>query len=164
MKKESKGNQAKYVELNLFPEEKEDHQKDSISSEDMESDTSPDKEYDLTDLFERLSKSAFRSRFHLSKKDKEYIAEKGLATIRKHAEDFVAKRLAPAVIPNDGKQTPMRGHPVFIAQHACACCCRGCLHKWYHVPMGRELTENEQERIVKLLMAWIARQLDCDTR
>ena len=99
MKKESKVNQAKYVELNLFPEEKEDHQKDSISSEDMESDTSPDKEYDLTDLFERLSKSAFRSRFHLSKKDKEYIAEKGLATIRKHAEDFVAKRLAPAVIP-----------------------------------------------------------------
>ena len=109
MKKESKGNQAKYVELNLFPEEKEDHQKDSISSENMESDTSPDKEYDLTDLFERLSKSTFRSRFHLSKKDKEYIAEKGLATIRKHAEDFVAKRLAPAVIPNDGKQTPMRG-------------------------------------------------------
>lgn len=108
MKKESKVNQAKYVELNLFPEEEEDHQKDSISSEDMESDTSPDKEYDLTDLFERLSKSAFRSRFHLSKKDKEYIAEKGLATIRKHAEDFVAKRLAPAVIPNDGKQTPMK--------------------------------------------------------
>ena len=109
MEQESKVNQAKYVELNLFPEEKEDHQKDSISSEDMESETSPDKEYDLTDLFERLSKSAFRSRFHLSKKDKEYIAEKGLATIRKHAEDFVAKRLAPAVIPNDGKQTPMRG-------------------------------------------------------
>ena len=109
MKKESKANQAKYVELNLFPEETEDHQKDSISSEDMESETSPDKEYDLTDLFERLSKSTFRSRFHLSKKDKEYIAEKGLATIRKHAEDFVAKRLAPAVIPNDGKQTPMEG-------------------------------------------------------
>ena len=77
MKKDSKGNQAKYVELNLFPEEIEDHQKDSISSENMESDTSPDKEYDLTDLFERLSKSTFRSRFHLSKRDNEYIAEKG---------------------------------------------------------------------------------------
>ena len=162
MKKDSKGNQAKYVELNLFPEEIEDHQKDSVSSDSKENHTSSDKEYDLTDLFERLSGSAFRSRFHLSKKDKEYIAEKGLATIRKHAEDFVAKRLAPAVIPNDGKQTPMCGHPVFIAQHACACCCRGCLHKWYHVPVGRELTENEQERIVKLLMAWIERQLDCD--
>ena len=95
MKKESKVNQAKYVELNLCPEEIEDHQKNSISSEDMESDTSPDKEYDLTDLFARLSKSTFRSRFHLSKRDKDYIPEKGLATIRKHAEDFVAKRLAP---------------------------------------------------------------------
>ena len=105
MKKDSKVSQTKYVELNLFPEEIEEHQKDSISSESKENHTSSDKEYDLTDLFERLSGSAFRSRFHLSKKDKEYIAEKGLATIRKHAEDFVAKRLAPAVIPNDGKQT-----------------------------------------------------------
>ncbi len=114
MKKDSRANHARYVELNLFSEEKEDHQKDSVSSENKEKHTSPDKEYDLTDLFERLSKSAFRSRFHLSKRDKEYIAEKGLETIRKHAKDFVAKRLAPAVIPNDGKQTPMRGHPVFI--------------------------------------------------
>ena len=123
MKKDSRANHARYVELNLFPEEKEDYQKDTVSSENEENHTSPDKEYDLTGLFERLSKSAFRSRFHLSKRDKEYIAEKGLETIRKHAEDFVAKRLAPAVIPNDGKQTPMRGHPVFIAQHATGCCC-----------------------------------------
>ena len=107
MKKDSRANHAKYVELNLFPEEKEDYQKDTVSSENEENHTSPDKEYDLTGLFERLSKSAFRSRFHLSKRDKEYIAEKGLETIRKHAEDFVAKRLAPAVIPNDGKQTWM---------------------------------------------------------
>ena len=91
-------------------------------------------------------------------------ADKGLETIQRHAADFIRTRLAPASIPNDGKQTPMRGHPVFIAQHACACCCRGCLHKWYHVPVGRELTENEQERIVKLLMAWIERQLDCDMK
>ena len=78
--------------------------------------SSENKEYDLTNLFERLAKSDFRSRFHLSKKDREYVMEKGLPTIRKHADDFVAKRLAPAVIPNDGKQTPMRGHPVFLAQ------------------------------------------------
>ena len=118
------------------------------------------------ELFAALAKSAFRSRFHLKGKDLEYAKEKGCEVLRRHAADFVRKRLAaPAsLMKNDGKQTPMRGHPVFIAQHACACCCRGCLHKWYHVPVGRELTENEQERIVKLLMAWIARQLDCDTR
>lgn len=106
----------------------------------------------------KLNRSKFRSGFHLSEKDIEYIDEKGLDLIRSHAADFVAKRLAPAVIPNDGKQTPMRGHPVFIAQHACACCCRGCLNKWYRVPQGRALTENEQGRIVKLLMTWIERE------
>ena len=106
----------------------------------------------------KLHRSKFRSGFHLSKKGIEYIDEKGLDLIRSHAADFVAERLAPAVIPNDGKQTPMRGHPVFVAQHACACCCRGCLNKWYRVPQGRALTENEQGRIVKLLMTWIERE------
>ena len=116
-----------YIQLNLFAEEGE--QNDSSLSADF----SADKEYDITKLFEKLSKYNFRSRFHLSTKDKEYIAAKGLATICKHAEDFVAKRLAPAVIPNDGRQTPMRGHPVFVAQHATATCCRGCLEKWHHI-------------------------------
>lgn len=107
----------------------------------------------------RLQQSAFRAKFHLSEKDRQYIMDKGMETIQHHAADFIRTRLAPAIIPNDGKQTPMRGHPVFIAQHACACCCRSCLNKWYHVPMGRELTEDEQKRIVRLLMAWIERQL-----
>jgi exodeoxyribonuclease V alpha subunit len=87
------------------------------------------------------------------------VREKGMNVIRSHACDFVRQRLAPAVIPNDGKQTPMRGHPVFLAQHACACCCRGCLEKWYHVPRGTELTPRQQEQIVNLLMAWIAREM-----
>ena len=115
-------------------------------------------------LFARLARSTFRSRFRLGGKERQYCLDKGPEVIDRHAADFIRQRLAPAAPINDGKQTPMRGHPVFIAQHACACCCRGCLHKWYHVPVGRELTENEQERIVKLLMAWIERQLDCDTR
>lgn len=78
--------------------------------------------------------------------------------IRSHAEDFVRTRLAPKYIPNDGKQTPMRGHPVFIAQHACACCCRGCLNKWYRVARDKQLNEVEQQKIVNLLMAWIERE------
>ena len=106
----------------------------------------------------RLKKSQFRARFHLSEKDKKYINEKGMDEIRKHAVDFIAKRLAPAFIANDGKQTPMRGHPVFVAQHACACCCRGCLNKWYKVPKSVGLTEDQQERIVNLLMAWIEKE------
>ena len=141
--------QHKYIQLDLF-QEAEDNEKELESSAGQE--------YDLTDLFARLAKSDFRSRFHLTKKDKEYIAQKGLPTIRRHAEDFIAKRLAPAVIPNDGKQTPMRGHPVFLAQHATGCCCRGCFYKWHHIPAGRELTNEEQQYAVAVLMAWIETQ------
>lgn len=141
--------QHKYIQLDLF-QEAEDNEKELESSAGQE--------YDLTDLFARLAKSDFRSRFHLTKKDKEYIAQKGLPTIRRHAEDFIAKRLAPAVIPNDGKQTPMRGHPVFLAQHATGCCCRGCFYKWHHIPAGRELTKEEQQYAVAVLMAWIETQ------
>ena len=114
----------------------------------------------IDEALDKLQTSAFRAGFHLADKDRIYIREKGMDTIRRHAQDFIRKRLAPAVIPNDGKQTPMHGHPVFLAQHACACCCRGCLNKWYHVPKGIELNERQQEKIVNLLMAWIERQMD----
>lgn len=108
---------------------------------------------------EKLSRSKFRSSFHLKEKDREYVRQKGMDTIRRHAEDFVSQKLAPAYPKNDGKQTPMHGHPVFIAQHACACCCRGCLNKWYRVPKGVPLTEVQQEKIVNLLMTWIEKEM-----
>lgn len=107
----------------------------------------------------KLSRSKFRSSFHLNERDRAYVREKGMDTIRQHAYDFVLTRLAPAMPENDGKQTPMKGHPVFKAQHACACCCRGCLEKWYRVPKGTELTEVQQEKIVNLLMAWIEEEM-----
>lgn len=107
----------------------------------------------------KLSKSSFRGSFHLSQKDLAYIDEKGMDTIREHCKTFVETRLAPAYIKNDGKQTPMRGHPVFVAQHACACCCRGCLNKWYRVEKGKQLTTLQQEKIVNLLMAWIEKEV-----
>ena len=113
----------------------------------------------IEEALDRLAQSKFRGSFHLTAKDRAYIEEKGLDTIRVHAQDFVRTRLAPAVIKNDGKQTPMRGHPVFVAQHACACCCRGCLNQWYRVEKGKELTPLQQEKIVNLMMAWIQREL-----
>ncbi len=113
----------------------------------------------MDDIFERLAKSDFRSRFKLKDKDKLYIKEKGLETIRRHAGDFIAKRIAPAIIPNDGKQTPMKGHPVFIAQHATACCCRKCINKWHKIPYDRALSEKEQKYLVNIIMQWIERQM-----
>ena len=118
----------------------------------------------LRAALERLKTSPCRARFHLSEQDKAYIDPKGLQVIRSHAAEFVAMRLAPAYPQKDGKQTPMRGHPVFVAQHACACCCRGCLEKWYQVPRGRALTEQEQRGIVNLLMAWILVEYQAEQR
>ena len=94
----------------------------------------------MEDILLKLSKSKFRSSFHLKDKDKIYIKDKGMDKIKEHAYDFISKRLAPDIIENDGKQTPMRGHPVFIAQHATATCCRGCLYKWHHIPKNKELS------------------------
>ncbi|WP_302385509.1 DUF4186 domain-containing protein [uncultured Alistipes sp.] len=113
---------------------------------------------EFEELFARLARSEFRSRFRLGPAEAAYAERKGAETLRRHAEDFVRTRLAPAVIPNDGRQTPMRGHPVFIAQHATACCCRKCLEKWHRIPAGRELSAAEQRYVVAVLMAWIGRQ------
>ena len=115
--------------------------------------------HDYSVAFARLARSKFRSRFHLSAFEKSLVNEKGLATIRAHCEDFIRTRLAPANPPNDGKQTPMRGHSVFKAQHACACCCRDCLAKWWKVPHGVAIPEDRQSGIVNFLMAWIEREM-----
>lgn len=111
------------------------------------------------DILQKLSLSDFRHRFHLSEKDKAYILAKGFGTIKKHAQDFIAKRIAPANLTNDGKQTPMRGHPVFVAQHATACCCRQCIYKWHRFSPHGSLNEEQQSYLVGLIMAWIEKQM-----
>ena len=116
-------------------------------------------EREIDEVFFRLAKSKFRSRFHLSDKDKNYVLEKGLDVIRQHAYDFVSHRLAMRDISNDGKQTPMRGHPVFIAQHATATCCRGCLFKWHHIPMNKELSNDEINYVIRVIMKWIENEV-----
>ena len=116
-------------------------------------------EYILEEILNRLSKSEFRSKFKLNPKDKKYIIAKGLDTIKKHAYDFINNRLALYPTPNDGKQTPMRGHPVFIAQHATATCCRNCLYKWYKIPKNRILNNKETNFIVDIIMLWIKKNL-----
>ena len=110
-------------------------------------------------LLERLKQSKFRNSFHLKEKDKIYIQQKGLVVIKSHAYDFIKKRLAPKELPNDGKQTPMRGHPVFIAQHATATCCRECLYKWHKIPKNKELSEMEINYIVEVIMTWIMNEI-----
>ena len=112
------------------------------------------------EILKALAGSRFRAGFRLGQKDRSYIDKKGLGTISSHAYDFVKTRLAPAWPKNDGRQTPMKNHPVFIAQHATATCCRGCLNKWHRISKGKPLSEKEVAYVVELIMAWIERQLD----
>lgn len=111
-------------------------------------------------IIDKLSKSKFRSSFKLKEKDIDYINKKGMEEIEKHAYKFIIERLAGDIILNDGKQTPMKGHPVFIAEHATATCCRNCLFKWHHIPQNRKLTEEEIQYIVSVIMTWIKKQYD----
>jgi predicted Fe-S protein YdhL (DUF1289 family) len=110
---------------------------------------------DLDDLFAALARSRFRASFRLSARDAKYLQDKGLPTVLAHARDFVGRRLAPAEPLNDGRQTPFRGHPVFVAQHATATCCRGCLQKWHGIAKGGELTAPEQAHVVAALERWL---------
>lgn len=107
----------------------------------------------------KLSKSKFRNSFHLKIKDKEYVKSKGIETIKAHAYDFINKRLKDNNIKNDGKQTPFKGHPVFIAQHATACCCRGCLYKWHNIQPNVILNEEHINYIVSLIIEWIEKEM-----
>jgi hypothetical protein len=113
---------------------------------------------DLDDLFAALTRSQFRQRFRLGAKDKAYLEDKGLSTVLAHANDFIGQRLAPAAPKNDGRQTPWKGHPVFVAQHATATCCRGCLEKWHRIEKGRALTADEQAHVVSAIERWLRDQ------
>ena len=108
-------------------------------------------------MLETLAKSKFRSSFKLGKKYIDYIDKVGLVKIKSHAKDFIEKRLAVKPL-NDGHQTPYKGHPVFIAQHATATCCRKCLNKWYKIAENKTLTEDEITSILNIIMKWIEKQ------
>ena len=110
---------------------------------------------DLGEIFSALERSAFRRGFSLGIKEREYLEKKGMETVLAHAADFIDRRLAPASPANDGRQTPFKGHPVFVAQHATATSCRSCLEKWHEIPQGRELTPEERRHVVNAISMWL---------
>lgn len=112
----------------------------------------------IKNILNRLSKSKFRSSFHLKDKDILYIEDKGIDKIRNHAYDFVTKRLADTSNVTDGKQTPMKGHPVFIAQHATGTCCKRCLEKWHYISKNKNLTDDDIKYVVDIIMSWIEKE------
>ena len=111
----------------------------------------------LDELFAALARSKFRARFRLNAAETEYLRDHGLERVMQHAADLIGQRLAPARPKNDGKQTPWKGHPVFVAQHATATCCRTCLQKWHKIPKGLALTGAQQAYVLKVLKQWLER-------
>ena len=114
---------------------------------------------DVDEVFLRLASSRFRSRFKLRAKEREYLNRKGLEVILEHGRDFIEQRLAPAAPENDGKQTPMGKHPIFVAQHATGTCCRGCLEKWHAIPKGRPLSPEEKTYVLGAVSRWLRAQM-----
>ena len=109
----------------------------------------------IEDLLDSLSKSKFRGSFHLNKKMKNYVKEKGFDKIKSDARDLITKRIAPKNPNNDGKQTPMRQvHPVFIAQHA--------TDRIHGIKKEHKLSSEEIEYVVNTLMLWIQREMSKD--
>jgi hypothetical protein len=114
---------------------------------------------ELDALLERLARQQFRARFHLRGRERSTAELRGLPTMRQHAAELIGDRLAPAAPYKDGKQTPYRGHPVFVAQHATATCCRTCLNRWHEIPQGRSLSREERAYVVDVIARWIEREL-----
>lgn len=114
----------------------------------------------INNKLDSLSKFKFRSSFKLSYKDRKYVIDNGIDKIIEHAYNFVNERLVLFDIYSDGKQTPMKNHPVFIAQHATGTCCRGCLSKWHGIEKCKKLTDNEVNYIVSIIIAWIIREMN----
>ena len=106
-----------------------------------------------------VARHPFRAKFHLRGRDRATAQRDGPAAIRRHADELITKRLAPAEPYQDGRQTPYRGHPVFVAQHATATCCRTCLLRWHEIPKGRELTAEERAYVVEVIFRWIQREM-----
>ena len=106
-----------------------------------------------------VARHPFRAKFHLRGRDRATAQRSGPAAIRRHADELITKRLAPAEPDKDGRQTPYRGHPVFVAQHATATCCRTCLLRWHQIPKGRELTAEERAYVVGVIFRWIQREM-----
>ncbi len=114
--------------------------------------------FEIDNIFLKLSNSRFRSKFYLRSRERRIIFDKGLDGIEKDTYQILDKRIRK-LASNDGRQTPWNGHPVFVAQHGTAICCRGCMEKWYGVGRDIVLSERELWFFVDLIMEWIVRKL-----
>jgi hypothetical protein len=113
----------------------------------------------IDEVFRKLAVSSFRRKFRLQGRELAYLEMWGLPHVMKQAAELIRARLAPAEPKNDGRQTPWRNHPVFVAQHATATCCRGCLEKVHGISKGHELDGDELNHVLATIDRWLQSQL-----
>ena len=109
----------------------------------------------LDEAFRRLAGSRFRQKFRLRGRELAYLETWGIDKVMRDAGKLIGERLAPAAPRNDGRQTPWGNHPVFVAQHATATCCRGCLEKVHEIAKGHALTEEERAHVLGAIRRWL---------
>lgn len=110
---------------------------------------------DIQSVLAAVAASEYRRRYTLSTTEKSQLRIAGLAKLMKQAEEIIEKQIAPERPVNDGTQTPKKGHPIHVAQHATATCCRRCLAKWHDIPVGHALTRNESDHVLAVLRGWL---------
>ena len=114
---------------------------------------------DWSALKKKLADDGRLESFVLGEPEQEYVTSRGMEILRLHATDFVNKRIAPAHPKNDGRQTPAKGHPVFIAQHATGCNDRESLEKFFGIKKGTELSAKQVDLVVDVILRWIEEHL-----
>ena len=114
---------------------------------------------EIDERIDRASARPFGRRFRLRGRERATAELRGPQTMRAHAAEIIAERLAPAEPRNDGRQTPYRNHPVFVAQHATATCCRTCLEAWHGIAKGQRLDRGQRAYVVEVIGRWIDREL-----
>ena len=113
---------------------------------------------DLDEAFRRIAASSFRRKFRLQGRELAYLQTWGLPHVMRQAEEILRTRVAPELPKNDGRQTPWRNHPVFVAQHATGTCCRGCIEKTYGIAKGHALTDDELRHVLAAIERWLSSQ------
>ena len=113
----------------------------------------------IEEVFSKLNKTGRISNFSLGDAEIEYVSSRGIEILRLHATDFIQKRIAPKEPKNDGYQTPAKGHPVFLAQHACGCNDIDSVEQFFGFKKGSLLKEKEVNLIVDVIVSWLEDQI-----
>ncbi|MCL7451690.1 MAG: DUF4186 domain-containing protein [Anaerolineae bacterium] len=113
---------------------------------------------DAAFVFESLKYELVRHHYwhkSIDLKAMNHARRKGRQGLREAARHRLKKYTAPQHPFRDGMQTPWEGNVIFYAQHALACCCRTCLEYWHGIPKGVELSDEELDYLVELMMMYV---------